>query len=36
MSAHGEAGCTEVVGRDSDGERGRDVFCSCDEFLEAK
>ncbi len=36
LSAHGEAGCTEVVGRDSDGERGRAVHCSCEEFREAK
>ncbi len=36
LSAHGEAGCTEVVGRDSPGERGRATYCDCDEFRGAK
>ncbi len=36
LSAHGEAGCTEVVGRDSPDERGRNVYCDCDGFRGAK
>ncbi len=36
LSAHGAAGCTEVVGRDSPDERGRATYCDCAEFKEAK
>ncbi len=36
LSAHGEAGCTEVVGYDSPRDDASPVHCSCEEFRGAK